>query len=298
VIGFLSVLVISSFFALVYWADQKSRKPFDFTDKVVIITGASSGIGEVVAYQLSKKKNIKLVLVARREDQLKNVVKKCEELGASKVLPFIADVSLRQSNKDMVEFTIKSFGRLDAIILNAGRGSLKTFKDLNESDLDGYRDIMEVNYWGCVYGTFFALPNLLTSKGRIIVVSSLAGKIGPPTRTGYAPTKHALHGFFASLRCEVGSDVGITIVCPSFVLSEIHDKAFGVNQEKGVKRSAGSFMSTEECARIVVESAELGKREELLTPAGKVGCLLMPFIPHLLDQVAIRKSNQALDIPK
>eukprot|EP01102_Stenamoeba_stenopodia_P003975 TRINITY_DN14104_c0_g1_i1.p1 TRINITY_DN14104_c0_g1~~TRINITY_DN14104_c0_g1_i1.p1 ORF type:complete len:302 (-),score=81.08 TRINITY_DN14104_c0_g1_i1:208-1113(-) len=282
------------FVLVVVLADKLSRKPFDFKGKVVVLTGASSGIGEYLAYELASK-STKLLLVARREDLLRVVAQRCKDFGAQDVKIHVADVSEKKDNQGIIEAAQQHYGRIDALILNAGRGSLKRFEEVTEDDLNEYKDIMDVNYWGCVYATYYALPYLKQSKGIIVVISSLAGKIGPPTRTGYAPTKFALHGFFNSLRTEVGSDVGITLICPGFVLSQIHDRALGA-REKGVTREVGQFMPTEVCARIVVQSAEAGKREEVMTPIGKLGVFLLPFIPSLLDFVAIRKSKAAVKL--
>jgi len=285
----LILLTIAALVALVIGIDLQSRRPFDFKGKVVVLTGASSGIGEYLAYELSGK-NCKLLLVARRIDLLKKVAARCIELGAKKVEILSADLIVQQENKAMIEFALKSFGTIDALILNAGRGSMKRFDDVTEQELVEYKKIMDLNYWSCVHSTFYALPHLKNSKGTIIVISSLAGKIGAPLRTGYSPTKHALHGFFNSLRTEVGNLVGITIICPGFVISEIHESALGsVDQGKAVVREKEAFMATDECARIIVKVSELGKREEVMTPIAKVGNLLQPLVPALIDNFAIKK---------
>lgn len=286
--------LIGLFAALVVLADKLSGRPFDFKGKVVVLTGASSGIGEYLAYELASKGS-KLLLVARRADLLSNVASRCKDLGAQKVEICIADVGEQSENKNIIETAVKTFGRLDALILNAGRGSLKRFDDITEDDLQSYREIMDVNYWSCVWASYYALRHLRESKGVIVAISSLAGKVGPPARTGYAPTKHALQGFFNSLRCEVGSDIGITLICPGFVMSQIHDRALGV-RGGSVAREQGSFMATDECARIVVQAVEQGKREEVMTPIGKVGVMLQPFIPSILDAIASKKAVAALKV--
>lgn len=150
----------------------------------------------------------------------------------------------------------------------------------------------EINYWGYVNMTFFALPFLRKCGGRICAISSLAGHFGVPSRTGYAPTKWAVNGFFNSLRLEVGHEVGITIVSPGFVLSEIHDRAHGMGG--AAQRDVRQFMTADRCAEITARAVDLGSREEVMTALGKLGVLLKPFVPGLLDRLAIRKALSAV----
>lgn len=178
---------------------RRNRSNTAYFGKVVVITGASSGIGEALALFYASL-GASLVLAARRSDKLKSVADKCSKLG-SPVLCVQADVSKEEDCKNLIEKTIDETGRIDILILNAGITMLKRLDELK--NLDGVKKLMDVNFWGTVYCTFHALKYLKESRGTICVVSSLLGKGWAPTRTAYAASKHALDGFFHSLRLEV-----------------------------------------------------------------------------------------------
>jgi NAD(P)-dependent dehydrogenase (short-subunit alcohol dehydrogenase family) len=178
---------------------RRNRSKFAYFGKVVIITGASSGIGESLAL-LYASLGASLVLAARRLDKLQSVADKCSKFG-SNVVCVQADVSKEEDCKKLIEKAIDETGRIDILILNAGITMLKRLDELK--NLDGVKELMDVNFWGAVYCTFHALKHLKESGGTICVVSSLLGKGWAPTRTAYAASKHALDGFFHSLRLEV-----------------------------------------------------------------------------------------------
>jgi len=261
-----------------------------FNGKVVVLTGASAGIGSQLALILAKS-GAKLFLVARREDRLKEAKKKCEDLGAE-VQYIVADLSDEAQSKLVIDQCVQHYGKLDVLLLNAGRSALAKFEDLK--DLKGYRELMDVNYWSNVALTHHGLPHIKKSKGIITVISSLAGKIGVPLRTGYSPTKFALHGFFNCLRCE-NQDIQVTIVCPGFVDTEIHHAAYVAGEEFGTKRDLTQFMTAEECATIILSSVARGERERVMTALANLGVYLQPFIPGILDIVAIRKNASAFE---
>jgi short-subunit dehydrogenase len=145
-----------------------------------------------------------------------------------------------------------------------------------------------VNYLGAVACTHYALPHLQATRGRIVVVSSLTGKVGVPTRSGYAASKHALHGFFDSLRVELaGSGVSVTIACPGFVDSGIRRYRAGAGDSRRNIRSRR--MPVERCARIILRAAKRRRREVLMTALGKLGRFVRPFLPGLIDWVARKK---------
>ncbi|MCH8837435.1 MAG: SDR family oxidoreductase, partial [Candidatus Marinimicrobia bacterium] len=179
-----------------------------------------------------------------------------------------------------------TYGEIDMLINNAGISMHALFTELD--DLDIFDQIMRVNYLGAVACTHYALPHLLSARGRIVVVSSLTGKAGVPTRTGYAASKHALHGFFDSLRVELaGSGVSVTIACPSFVDTGIRRYQAGVGASRRNIRS--KRMPVERCARIILRAAERRRREVVMTALGKVGRFVRPFLPGLIDWVARKK---------
>ncbi len=184
----LCVLCVSGFI------DERSVK-----DKVVIITGASKGIGAELARQLAAK-GAKLVLAARGEQELEAVAAECRKRGAE-VIAVRADVAIERDCQAVVAGAVTAFGRLDALVNNAGATMWARFEDVQ--DMSILERIMQVNYMGAVYCTHHALPFLRESKGLIVGISSLAGRTGVPTRTGYSAAKHAMTGFFDSLRIEL-----------------------------------------------------------------------------------------------
>jgi NAD(P)-dependent dehydrogenase (short-subunit alcohol dehydrogenase family) len=174
-------------------------KNSDFQQNVVIVTGASSGIGEALAYQLADQ-GARLSLAARSVEQLEAVAAECRQRGG-RCLVVPTDVSEESQCRELVSQTFAEYGRIETLFNNAGISMWAIFARLQE--LDFLEQLMRVNYFGSVYCTYYALPYLKETKGRIVGVSSLAGKTGLPTRTGYAASKHAQVGFFDSLRIEV-----------------------------------------------------------------------------------------------
>lgn len=260
----------------------------DFQHKRVIITGASSGIGAELARQLAAQ-NTRLVLAARRVDRLEEVAQSCRSLG-SEVHLVPTDVADPEQCKAMVEQAVNAWGGIDVLIANAGVTMQVLFEDI--TDISLFEKIMRINYLGSVYCTYYALPHLKESQGAIVAVSSLTGKAGIPTRTAYSASKHAMHGFFDSLRVELmGSGIQITIVCPGFVESEVRYSALmGDGSQSGFdpQADAPNTMSTAECAQIIISAAEKGKREEVMTTRGKLGRYLRLLMPNAIDKMTRR----------
>jgi short-subunit dehydrogenase len=256
-----------------------------YAGKVIVLTGASSGIGRALALALAPQRP-RLVLAARDLARLEEVAKECRARGAE-ALVVPADVSSEEACGVLVARTIESFGALDVLVNNAGIGMLARFDEL--PDLSVYETLMRVNYLGCVYLTHHALPHLKRSRGQIVVVASVAGLTGVPTRTGYAASKHAVFGFFDSLRIELdGTGVSVTMIAPDFVRSEIHRRAFGADG-KPTGRSPlqeSRIMSAEQCAGLIVRAME--KRQRLLITSwrGRLGRIVRLFAPGLIDAVA------------
>jgi len=258
-----------------------------YSGKVVIITGASSGIGEALALEFAQQK-VKLVLAARRVDRLEDVVKRCKSLG-SEAIVIATDVANQQDCKALIERTIQAYGQLDVLVLNAGIGCLLKVEEFTE-DMSELKRVFDVNYWGCVYPMKYALNHLRKAHGTVISISSLASKFPTPRRTIYGSTKAALNAFFNCLRVEE-PNIQFTNICPGFVLSEIHDKAVSRGP---LQREKGSFMTAEECARLIVEAAAEGRREEVMTPLGKAGIYLNVFAPGLVDWMAAKKAEASV----
>lgn len=254
---------------------------------VVIITGASKGIGAELARQLARR-GARLALAARDREGLERVAAECAALGA-KAEAIVTDVAVEEDCRRLVERTVAAFGRIDTLVNNAGATMWARFEDIH--DMAILERIMKVNYLGAVYCTHHALPHLKASRGRLVGVSSLAGRTGVPTRTGYAASKHAMMGFFDSLRIEL-ADAGVTVtmVCPGFVSTGIRENATGPDgkpiQVSPVKE--GEVMSVEDCAAIALKAIEGRRREVVMTARGRIGLFLKLLAPGLVDRIARR----------
>lgn len=256
-----------------------------FRENVVVITGASSGIGRELAYQLADQ-GAWLSLAARDAERLEAVATECRERGG-KALIVPTDVGQQAQCQNLIEQTVAEHGRVDTLINNAGISMWAKLEEVQV--ISRFEQIMRVNYLGSVYCTYYALPYLKQSKGRIVGVSSLAGKTGVPTHSGYAASKHAMVGFFDSLRIELAdSGISVTMIYPGFVATEIRQRAFGPDGKLLGKSPVheGEVMTAEACARLIVEAAAQRKRELVMTTRGKVGQWLKLFAPGLVDRIA------------
>jgi short-subunit dehydrogenase len=257
----------------------------DFKDNVMILTGASSGIGRATALQLAEQ-GAWLALAARDLERLEEVAAECRRCGG-RVMTVRTDVAIEAECRNLIERTAAEYGRIDTLINNAGISMRTPFDQLQ--DLAMLERIMQVNYFGAVYVTHYALPYLKETRGRLVAVSSLAGKNGVPTRSGYAASKHALAGFFNTLRIELlGTGVSVTIIYPGFVTSEIRERAYGADGQPLGKSSVreSEVMSAEECARIMIKAMAQRKREEVMTLRGKLGQWMKLIAPGLVDKMA------------
>ena len=254
---------------------------------VVVITGASKGIGAEMARQLAVQ-GAKLSLSARDLPALEKVAAECRALGTQAEV-IAGDVASDADCKRLMERTVAAFGRIDTLVNNAGATMWARFEDI--ADVSALARIMDVNYMGAVRCTHFALPHLKASRGRIVGIGSLTSLTGVPTRTGYAASKHAMRGFFDSLRIEL-ADAGVTVtmVYPGFVATGIRENATGPDGKPTHVDPvrAGEVMSVEECARIAVAALAGRKREVVLTARGKMGVWLKLLAPGLVDRIALR----------
>jgi short-subunit dehydrogenase len=256
-----------------------------FKDKVVVITGASSGIGRELAYQLAEQ-GAWLSLAARNGEQLANVAKECEARGG-KAIAIVTDVSEQAQCAQLIQRTVDHYHRIDVLVNNAGITMWANFEDV--SDISFYEQMMRVNYLGSVYCTYYALPFLKKTKGQIIGISSLAGKNGLPKRSGYVASKHAMVGFFDSLRIELEEHgISVTMIYPDFVATESHKKAFGADGNpigKSPLRES-QVMSAEKCAKLIIQAAATRKRELIMTWRGKIGLWIKLIAPGVVDRMA------------
>ena len=254
---------------------------------VVIITGASKGIGAELARQLAAR-GASLTLAARDVALLDQVTAECRALGAMvEVVP--TDVALEADCRRLVERTVARFGRVDTLVNNAGATMWARFEDIRDAAL--LARIMQVNYMGAVYCTQFALPHLKAAHGRIVGIASLTGLTGVPTRSGYAASKHAMRGFFDSLRIELaGSGVSVTMIYPGFVSTGIRENATGPDGRPVQVDPVDpvEVMSVEECARQIVVATDHRSREVVMTARGKFAMWLKLIAPGLVDRIARR----------
>jgi len=256
-----------------------------FAGHSIIITGASEGIGRALALALAPQRP-RLALAARNHARLDSVAEQCRALGAV-VRVQVTDVTDPNACRALIQDTAIEFGAIDVLVLNAG-GTMWTRFDRVE-DPTIFERIMRLNYLGSVYPTLHALPHLKKSRGRIVAVSSVAGLIGVPERTAYAASKHAVTGFFDSLRIEVqDTGVTVTLVHPDFVISEIHRRALGPDgRPLGENPMAGSrVMSAERCARLIVRAIERRDRALITSARGRLGRWLRLVAPLAIDRMA------------
>lgn len=250
--------------------------------KVVIITGASSGIGKALAEEFAKRGS-KLVLAARRVDRLEQLQK---DLSETECLIVKADVSIEDDCKQLIEQTIERFGKIDVLINNAGISMRSIF---NETDLSVIKKLMDVNFWGTVYCSKYALAHLLETKGSLVGVISIAGYVGLPGRTGYSASKYAIRGFLDALRIEnLKKGLHVLVAAPGFTASEVRSAALtgdGSNQGE-TPRDESQMMSAEECALLIANAVVKRKRHLIMTfKEGKLTVFLGKMFPSLLDKL-------------
>ena len=238
-----------------------------FKDKVIIVTGASSGIG-LAAARLFASYGSKVVMAARSLDKLEKY--RLEMPESDDVLCVKTDVTVEDDCKNLIEETIKKFGRIDILINNAGISMRAAFIDL---DLDVIKRLMDTNFWGTVYCTKYALPYLLESKGSVVGVISTAGYLGLPGRTGYSASKFAIRGFLSTLRVEHRYDkLHVMVFAPGFTASNIRNMALLADgSPQGMTpRNEEKMMTAERVAQRMAYGLKHRKNEMLLTPIGKI----------------------------
>ncbi|XP_044517956.1 dehydrogenase/reductase SDR family member 7 isoform X1 [Gracilinanus agilis] len=241
------------------WAEWQGRRPeWELSDMVVWVTGASSGIGEELAYQLSKL-GTSLVLSSRRANELERVKNKCLEISNLKekdILVLPLDLTDRSSHQAATKTVLQQFGHIDILVNNGGRSQRSLFKDTN---LDVFKEIMELNFLGTISLTKCVLPHMMERKqGKIVTVSSILGFAATPLAGGYCATKHALQGFFNCLRAELTDYPEITIsnICPGPVQSNIVQNAFTEEVSKRLENVGNQEhkMATSRCVRLMLIS--------------------------------------------
>lgn len=262
--------------------------------KVVVITGASSGIGEALARKFAAAGS-KVVVAARRIDRLKTLA---EELGTENLLCVETDVTREEDCRQLVDKSIARFGGIDILINNAGISMRALFEEV---DLGVLHRLMDVNFWGTVYCTKYALPWLLKSRGTVTGIISIAGHVGLPGRTGYAASKFAVRGFLDTLRIEnLKKGLHVLVVAPGFTASEVRFSALNANghQQGESPRNEAAMMSATTCACHIFNAIRKRKRSLVLTfTEGKLTVFLGKWWPSLLDKLAYNHMAKEPDSP-
>ena len=256
----------------------------DFKNKVVIITGASSGIGKACAEEFARR-GANVVLGARQFVTLCEVTADLEKRYGIKALAVQTDVTKESDCEMLVKQAVMTFERVDVLINNAGISMRALF---NELDLSVLKELMDVNFWGTVYCTKYALPEILKTKGSVIGVSSIAGYRGLPGRTGYSASKFAMNGFMEALRTELlHSGVHVMVACPGFTTSNIRVAALAKDGSAHGETSMeeGKMMSAEEVARHITDGIAARKRTLVMTGQGKLTVWINKLLPALADKL-------------
>jgi len=259
-------------------------------DKVIVITGASSGIGRSCALEFAKKGAI-VVLAARRINELKIIEEHIKELGGN-AFSVKTDVRNIESCKNLIDTTVKEFERIDVLVNNAGISMRATFEDL---DLSVIKEVMDTNYFGSVYCTKFALPYLLKQNGTVIGISSISGLTPLPGRTGYCASKYAMDGFFNTLRLEnIKKGLNILLVHPGFTSSNIRKSALNYMgfPQKETPRDEEKMMSSENVAQIIVKATIIHKRDLILTNQGKLVVWLYKYFPGIAGRIILNEMSK------
>jgi short-subunit dehydrogenase len=256
---------------------------------VAWVTGASSGIGEALAYGLSRR-GARLILSARRAEALERVRAACTNPGAHIALPF--DLADAGAIPAVAAQAIEQAGRVDLLVNNGGVSQRALAQD---TTLDVDRRLMEVNYFSAVALTKAVLPSMLErGQGHIAVVSSIAGRVGPPYRTAYAASKHALHGFFDALRAEVwDAGLRVTIACPGFIRTNISVNALSGDGTLHGKMddNQAEGLSPEACAEQIIQAIEGDRAEVLIGGKETLGVYLKRFTPGLLNVLLLKRKK-------
>src|SRR5688572_6752446 len=250
----------------------------------IVLTGASEGIGRALALALAAR-GACLALAARDRDRLDSLAQECRAVGGE-ALAIPTDVTSGQDLEWLVTESLKAFGGIDVVIHNAGITMWSRFDALG--DLSIFERLMEVNYLAPVRLTALALPELRKSRGLLVAVASLAGLTGVPERSGYAASKHAMIGFFDSLRIELeGSGVDVSVIAPDFVVSEIHKRAIGPDGEPlGESPMVQTkIMTAAECALRIARAIERRERQVIMSARGRLGRWLKLVAPGVIDRI-------------
>jgi len=264
-------------------------------DKVVIITGGSSGIGKACALAFGKH-GARVVISGRNQERLDEAIKTLEA-ASIECMGVVSDVASESDSKELIKQTVAKYGQLDILINNAGISMRSLFDDCDPSVI---KKVMDINFYGTVYATKYALPYIKQFKGSIVGVSSIAGYRGLPARTGYSASKFAMQGFLEALRTELlKDDVHVLVACPGFTESNIRNTALVAdgNTQGESPRDEGKMMKAEEVAQYIFNAVKRKKRSLVLTTQGKMTVLLNKLLPAFMDKMVYKHMAKEKDSP-
>jgi short-subunit dehydrogenase len=255
----------------------------DLAGKSIVITGASSGIGRELARQLAEQ-GARLALAARSPEALEATRSECLAAGTS-AIAVATDVARQDDCRRLVSRAVEEFGTLDMLINNAGISMYSRFDEM--TDLAVFQRLMDINLMGAVYCTHAALPFLKQTKGLLVAISSIQGKTGFPGSSAYSASKHAMQGFFDSLRIELfPTGVDVLVVSPGPVATSIHTRRLGGDgklSDESLDRPNDRGMPVDVCARQIVKAIKRRRRELVMTAAGKAGQWVKLIAPGAID---------------
>jgi dehydrogenase/reductase SDR family member 7B len=264
-------------------------------DKVVIITGGSSGIGKALAFEFGRNGS-KVMITGRNKADLDATVLELRQHGID-AAGFNGDVSMEEDNKRMATEAVRQFGKIDVLINNAGISMRALFEEV---DLNVVHKVMDINFFGVLNATKYCLPEIVKNKGSVIGISSIAGFIGLPGRTGYSASKFALNGFLEVLRLEyLKKGVHVLTACPGFTASNIRKRALTKDgsAQNDSPRNESNMMSAEECARHIYKATVKRKRHLILTTEGKLAVFLNKWWPSLADRMVYNEMAKEANAP-
>ncbi len=263
--------------------------------KITIITGGSSGIGKAMA-EVFGLKGEKIIITGRNKKTLNQAVDELSEKGIE-IEGIVCDSASEIQNKELIDQVIKKYGRIDNLINNAGISMRSMFETV---DLNVLKQVMDINFWGTVYATYYALPEIKKSKGSIIGISSIAGYRGLPVRTGYSASKFAMNGFLEALRTELlFSGVNVLTACPGFTASNIRNNSLDSEGKitGETMREEEKMMSAEEVAQEIYSAYKKKKKTLILTNQGKLTIFLNKWINGLTDYLVYNTLKKEKNSP-
>ena len=264
-------------------------------DKVVIITGGTSGIGKALAHEFGSH-GAKILITGRKQQTLDEAVNELSQKGIT-VTGVQCDVSIEEDNERMARIALESYDKIDVLINNAGISMRALFKDV---DLDVIKKVMDINFYGVLYATKHCLPSIIKNKGSVIGISSIAGFRGLPARAGYSASKFALQGFLEVLRTEMlKTGVHVLTACPGFTASNIRKASLSADGSRQGEspREENKMMTAEECAQHIYRATIKRKKYLILTTQGKLTVFLNKWFPGFMDKMVYNVMAKEPDAP-